>query len=159
MTDPRLARWQLRKNGELLLRSRPPADAGQLRPVESSTWSDGWTAFYEEHPDLRPRVERSARFPHERLAEELAASVAPDREYVLAVSVRAHPEAVGVAAATVAGLGSAVARYVAELLEDGWDWLFVLDEPAGTALLVDRDEEEDPGMVLLEAYRWPEVED
>jgi hypothetical protein len=136
-----------------------PGDAGPLRPVESSTWSENWTAFYEQHPGLRPRLDRSTTFPRERLPEELAGLLEPDREYVLVVSVHGHPDAVGFAAATIAGTGRAVTGYVVGLIEDGRDDVFVLDEPAGTALLVDRDEEELPGTVLLQRYRWPEVED
>ncbi len=130
-----------------------------LRAVENSTWSEHWTAFYEQHPDLRPRLERSVTFPRERLPEELAGLLVPDREYVLVVSVHGHPDAAGVAAATVAGAGAAVTRYAIDLIEAGRDDLFVLDEPAGTALLVDQDEEEEPGMVLLQQFRWPEVQD
>ena len=159
MTDPRLARWQLRKNGQLLLRRTPPGDGAVLRAVESSSWSEHWTAFYEQHPDLRPRLERSETFPRERLSEELSALLVPDREYVLVVSVHGHPEAVGVAAATVAGRGAAVSGYVIDLIGAGEDDLFVLDEPVGTALLVDQDEEEDPGMILLQQFRWPDVQD
>ena len=159
MTDPRLARWQLRKNGELLLRTRPPADAGQLRPVESSTWSDGWAEFYRQHPDLRPRLERSSTLPRADLADELAALLEPDREYVLVVWVREHADAIGVGAATVAGAGAAVRSYVVGLVEDGRGDMFVLDEPAGTAVFVDTDPEQDAGSVVLETYRWPDVED
>ena len=54
MADERLSRRQLRENGELLLRRTPPHVGAPLRPVESSSWSAGWTAFYERHPDLRP---------------------------------------------------------------------------------------------------------
>jgi hypothetical protein len=157
MTGERLAREQLRRNGELLLRRRPPRTAG-LRPVENSTWSEGWTALYEERPDLRPRLERSAVLPRNRLADELAAALVPEREYVLVVSVHGHPEAIGVAAATLAGPAGAVGSYVVELVEDGQEGLVVLDEPGGTALLVDQDQE-DGGTVLFQQYRWPEVED
>jgi len=159
VSDGRLVRWQLRKNGELLLRTAPPADGSALRAVENSSWSEHWTAFYEQHPDLRPRRERSETFPRERLREELSAVLVSDREYVLVVSVHGHADAVGAAAATVAGRGDAVAGYVIDLIEDGRDDLFVLDEPRGTALLVDQDEEENPGTVLLQQYRWPDVED
>jgi hypothetical protein len=159
MTDGRLVRWQLRTNGELLLRTRPPTDGRALRPVENSSWSEHWTAFYEQHPDLRPRLERSEAFPRERLPAELSALLDADREYVLVVSVHGHPDAVGVAAATVAGGGAAVTGYVIDLIEAGRDDLFVLDEPAGTALLVDQDEEDAPGMVLLQQFRWPDVQD
>jgi hypothetical protein len=158
VADARLTRWQLRKNGELLLRDRPPADGAALRPVENSSWSEHWTAFYEQHPDLRPRRERSETFPRERLADELSAVFVPDREYVLVVSVQGHEDAVGVAAATVAGRGAAVAGYVIQLIDAGRDDLFVLDEPVGTALYLDQDADE-PGMVLLQQYRWPDVED
>jgi hypothetical protein len=158
VADARLTRWQLRTNGELLLRLRPPAGGGSLRPVENSTWSEHWTAFYEQHPDLRPRLERSETFPRERLPEQLSALLLPDREYVLVVSVQGLPGAVGLAAATVAGTGAAVAHYVVGLIEDGRDDLFVLDEPAGTAVLVDQDGEDSP-TVLLQRFRWPEIED
>jgi hypothetical protein len=159
MADGRLVRRQLRTNGELLLRTTPPSDGSALRPVENSSWSDHWTAFYEQHPDLRPRLERSETFPRERLCDELSAVLVPGREYVLVVSVHGHPEAVGVEAATVAGSGAAVTGYVVDLIEGGRDDLFVLDEPGGTALSVDQDEDANPGMVLLRQYRWPEVAD
>ena len=159
MADGRVVRRQLRANGALLLRTSPPADGRVLRPVETSSWSEHWTAFYEQHPDLRPRLERSQTLPRERLPEELAAVLLADREYVLVVSVHGHPDAVGVAAATVAGSGADVAGYVIDLIAAGRDDLFVLDEPAGTALLVDQDEEEDTGMVLLQQHRWPAVDD
>lgn len=158
MTGERLAREQLRRNGELLLRRRPPGTAGGLRPVENSTWSEGWTALYEARPDLRPRLERSVVLPRDRLAEELAAALVPDREYVLVVSVHGHPEAIGVAAATLAGPAGAVGSYVVELVEDGQEGLVVLDEPGGTAVLVDQDHDRG-GTVLFQQYRWPEVED
>src|SRR4051812_48747099 len=115
MVDGRLVRRELRTNGELLLRTSPPSGGAALRPVENSLWSEHWTAFYAQHPDLRPRLERSETFPRERLADELSAVLAPDREYVLVVSVHGHPEAVGVAAATVAGSGAAVTGYVVDL--------------------------------------------
>ena len=51
-----------------------------------------------------------------------------------------------------------MARYVVELIGAGRDDLFVLDEPAGTAVLVDQDGEESP-TVLLQRFRWPEIED
>ena len=159
MPDGRPARRQLRTNGELLLRTRPPAPGLPLRPAESSTWSEHWPAFYAQHPHLRPRLERSWTVPRDRLPDELAASLVPDREYVLVVSVQAHPDAVGVGAATVAGRGDAVTAYLVGLVEEGRDDLFVLDEPAGTALLVDQGEEVGTGSVLLQEYRWPEVED
>ena len=159
MTEARLVRRQLRTNGALLLRARPPADGAALRPAESSTWSEHWTAFYDSHPHLRPHLEHSSTFPRERLLAELAALLPPDREFVLVASVDGHPDAVGVRAATVAGTGAAVAAYVVELVEGGHEDLFVLDEPAGTAVYVDQDQEEAPATVLLERYRWPEVED
>ena len=159
MADGRLVRWQLRTNGALLLRTRPPTDGRPLRPVESSSWSDHWMAFYAQHPHLRPRLEHRETFPRDRLREKLSARMAPDREYVLVVSLYGDPDAVGVAAATVAGTAAAVSDYVVGLVEAGRDDLFVLDEPVGTVLLVDQDAEEDPGTVLLEEYRWPEVED
>ena len=159
MTDPRLARWQLRTNGELLLRRTPPPDGAPLRAVESSSWSEGWTAFYERRPDLRPRLEHSETFPRERLRERLADLLPPDREHVLVVSLHGHPDAVGVGAATVAGPGDPVTGYVVGLVEAGEDDLFVLDEPGGTILYVDQDDEEHPGEVLVQRYRWPEVDD
>jgi hypothetical protein len=159
VTDARPVRRQLRTNGELLLRTTPPGRGRSLRAVESSAWSEHWTAFYEQHPGLRPRLERSETVPRDALPERLSAVLAPDREYVLVVSVHGHPEAVGVAAAAVAGTGDAVADYVAGLVETGRDDLFVLDEPDGTALSVDQDEQEAPGVVVLRQYRWPDVED
>jgi hypothetical protein len=158
VADARLVRRQLRTNGELLLRTTPPG-AGSLRPVESSTWSEHWTAFYEKNPHLRPRLERSSAFPTAGLPEELAALLDPDREYVLVASLHDHPEAVGVGAATVAGPGDAVGAYLVQLVAGGHEDLFVLDEPAGTAVLVDQEADEDPGSVLLQRYRWPDVED
>ncbi len=159
MADGRLVRWQLRTNGELLLRLRPPAEAGSLRAVENSTWSEHWTAFYEQHPGLRPRLEHAETFPRERLRETVSAWLAPDREYVLVVSMHGQPDVVGVPAATVAGTGAAVADYVVGLVASGREGLFVLDEPAGRVLLVDQDEDEEPGMVLVQHHRWPDVED
>jgi hypothetical protein len=159
VADARQTRRQLRTNGELLLRVRPPAEGGSLRPVENSTWSEHWTAFYEQHPGLRPRLERSETFPREGLREKVSAWLTPHRDYVLVVSMHGQPDAVGVAAATVAGTGAAVADYVVGLVESGREGLFVLDEPAGRVLLVDQDQEEDPGMVLIEQHSWPEIED
>ena len=159
MPDPRLARWQLRTNGELLLRRTPPPDRVTLRAVESSSWSEGWTAFYEVRPDLRPRLEHEETFPRERLRERLAELVPSDQEHVLAVSLHGDPDAVGVGAATVAGRGDAVTDYVVALVEAGEDDLFVLDEPAGTMLYVDQDDGEHPGEVLVQRYRWPEFDD
>ena len=158
MTDARLVRRQLRTNGELLLRTTPPV-TGPLRAVESSTWSEHWTAFYEKNPHLRPRLERSSTFPRERLRDELTSLLEPGREYVLVASLHDHPDAVGVGAATVAGPGDAVGDYLVALVEAGLEGLFVLDEPAGAAVLVDQDPAQDPGSVLLETYRWPEIED
>ena len=159
MPDGRLSRRQLRENGELLLRTRPPEEGRPLRPVGNSTWSEHWPEFYEENPHLRPRLERSSSVVRNRLPDELASLLVRDREYVLVVSVHGHPDAVGVGAATVAGTGEAVTSYLVDLIEAGQHELFVLDEPAGTAVLVDRDDQADPGSVLLQQYRWPEVED
>jgi hypothetical protein len=156
--DPRLARGQLRTNGELLLRRTPP-DGVALRAVESSSWSEGWTPFYELRPDLRPHLELTETVPRERLSERLAELLPPDREHVVVVSLHGHPDAVGVGAAAVAGPGNAVTGYVVGLVEDGEDDLFVLDEPAGTVLYVDQDGAEQPRGVLVQRYRWPEFED
>jgi len=162
MTDPRLARWQLRKNGELLLRSTPPPPGAPLQAVESSTWSDGWASLYSVRPDLRPVLEHEETFPRERLRERLGAFVDADREHVLVAPLHRHPDAVGVGAACVGGPGAAVADYAVRLVDDDVfpvEELFVLDEPAGTILLVDEDADERPGELLLQRYRWPELDD
>ena len=158
MADERRSRRQLRENGELLLRRTPPQVGAPLRPVESSSWSAGWTAFYERHPDLRPRLEHEETFPRGRLRERLADLVAPDREHVLVASLGGSPEAAGVGAACVGGPGAAVSDYVVALFEGGEDDVFVLDEPGGTILLVDQDDEHHPGEVLVQRYRWPDVD-
>lgn len=159
MTDGRSVRRQLRINGELLLRARPPGGGGALRPAESSTWSEHWTAFYADHPHLRPVLEGTATLPRERLREELAGLLDPEREVVLVASVHGHPDAVGVRAAAVTGPGDAVAAYVADLVDDGRQDLFVLDELAGTAVHVDTDDEDTRREVVVRRFRWPEVED
>ena len=161
MTDPRLARWQLRKNGELLLRMTPPRAGQDLRPVESQSWSANWGSFLEQHPDLQPRLEHSETFPRERLRDRLGEIVAPDREHVLVVSLPDVPDVVGFGAGCVAGRGVDVVDYVVGLIQDDIfvvHELFVLDEPEGTILLVDQDDEEHPGEVLVQRFRWPEFD-
>ena len=78
---------------------------------------------------------------------------------MLVVSLHGHPEAVGVGAATVAGPGAAVTGYVVDLSRPARTTCSSSTSPAGTILHVDQDDEEHPGEVLVQRYRWPEFDD